>query len=650
MRLRVWLIAVVTLGILGAGGHAWAFWTAPAHGGGTGTGASLQAATQVTASSPTSTDTVQITWGAALVSTGQLAEGYYVTRIHNGDGATAAACGTSALAPTTTLSCVDGAVPDGAYQYVVTAVYYSWTAGSVPSNTVTVSRDTSPPTVTVTSISPSPNTNGVNNSSPVTVNLAASNPHGTAVASITYWVDAGTHTTVNAATAAVSVTGEGAHTVSYFATNTAAVSSPTQTQPITIDMTVPSVSINQASTQTDPTKAAPITFTVTFSEPVTGLTAAGVSLTGTAGATTATVTGSGTSYSVAVSGMVSDGTVTAAIGVGAAQDTAGHTNSASTSTDNTVTRDTTAPSAPSAPALTAASDTGLSSTDRITKITTPTLTGTAELGATVTLFDGATSIGTGIATAGTYSITSQSLTQGTHTITARATDTSGNQGPASAGTTITVDTARPTVDITQAAAQADPTNASPVNFTAIFSETVSGLSGTGVTLTGTANASTATVTGSGGTYNVAVSGMTKTGTVSAAVTATAAQDLAGNLSMMSTGGGPTRTVDYTDTTAPTVVISAFTTAGRTATITGTAGTSPGDAASVTIALCTTNIYPCTAPLTKATLSGTVNPATGTWTITSGDLGINPVLYARATQADLSGNTGTSSIAGPKSTL
>src|SRR6478672_13689985 len=50
--------------------------------------------------------------------------------------------------------------------------------------------------------------------------------------------------------------------------------------------------------------------------------------------------------------------------------------------------DTTAPMAPSAPDLAAASDTGPSSTDNVTSVTTPTVTGNgAEAGATVMLYD-----------------------------------------------------------------------------------------------------------------------------------------------------------------------------------------------------------------------------------------------------------------------
>ena len=70
------------------------------------------------------------------------------------------------------------------------------------------------------------------------------------------------------------------------------------------------------------------------------------------------------------------------------------------------------------------------------------------------------------------------------------------------------------VTINQAAGQADPTNASPINFTVVFSEPVSDFATGDVTFSGTAPGTlVATVTGSGTTYNVAVSGMTGSGTV-----------------------------------------------------------------------------------------------------------------------------------------
>jgi CSLREA domain-containing protein len=104
-----------------------------------------------------------------------------------------------------------------------------------------------------------------------------------------------------------------------------------------LDATPPSVTIDQASGQDDSTSASPIHFTVVFSEPVTGFDGSDVTLSGGAGATTVNVSGGPTTYDVAVSGMSSEGAVIASIPAKVAQDFALHDNTASTSTDNTVT-------------------------------------------------------------------------------------------------------------------------------------------------------------------------------------------------------------------------------------------------------------------------------------------------------------------------
>ena len=111
-----------------------------------------------------------------------------------------------------------------------------------------------------------------------------------------------------------------------------------------------------------------------------------------------------------------------------------------------------------------------------------------------------------------------------------ASDAAGNASGASTSTdnTVTFDVSAPTVTINQAAGQADPTNASTINFTVVFSESVANFATGDVTLSGTAGATTATVTGSGTTYNVAVSGMTTSGTVIATLGAGVASDAAGN--------------------------------------------------------------------------------------------------------------------------
>jgi hypothetical protein len=106
---------------------------------------------------------------------------------------------------------------------------------------------------------------------------------------------------------------------------------------INYDTTPPSVTINQDAMQSDPAYSLPINFAVVFSEPVNDFATGDVTLNGTAGATTALVSGSGTTYNVAVSGMASNGTVIAFLLAGVAHDAAGNPSLASTSTDNTVT-------------------------------------------------------------------------------------------------------------------------------------------------------------------------------------------------------------------------------------------------------------------------------------------------------------------------
>ncbi|MEZ2249407.1 ELWxxDGT repeat protein, partial [Microcoleus sp.] len=107
---------------------------------------------------------------------------------------------------------------------------------------------------------------------------------------------------------------------------------------LVIDGIAPTVTINQGSSQADPTANTLINYTVEFSEPVTGFDQTKVTLSGTAGATATEVTGGGKSYNVAVSGMTKAGTVIASINANAVTDVAGNPNTAaSTSTDNQVT-------------------------------------------------------------------------------------------------------------------------------------------------------------------------------------------------------------------------------------------------------------------------------------------------------------------------
>ena len=96
------------------------------------------------------------------------------------------------------------------------------------------------------------------------------------------------------------------------------------------------------------------------------------------------------------------------------------------------------------PTLAAGSDSGTAG-DGITNVTTPTLTGTAEAGTTVAIYDGATLVGTTTADGtGHYSVSTSHLADGIHALTAQASDQAGNVAT-SAPTLVTIDATAPTV-------------------------------------------------------------------------------------------------------------------------------------------------------------------------------------------------------------
>jgi len=153
-------------------------------------------------------------------------------------------------------------------------------------------------------------------------------------------------------------------------------------------------------------------------------------------------------------------------------------SSGSLAVNKAIVIDTTAPNAPTID-LSSDSDTGSSSTDNITNDNTPTLTGTAEANATVTLYDtdDTTSLGTTTADgSGNWTITSSALSAGAHTLTTKATDAAGNVSVASSGLTITIDTTGPTLSSSSPADNAvQVTQSGDIILT--FDEDSSGISG-----------------------------------------------------------------------------------------------------------------------------------------------------------------------------
>lgn len=117
------------------------------------------------------------------------------------------------------------------------------------------------------------------------------------------------------------------------------------TDELVIDTVRPTVTINQAALQADPTNVDSFVFDVVFSEVFTagGFTASDVVLSGTTASVTNIVSITPTHWQVTVSGATHGDAVVASIAAGAVSDAAGNTSFASTSTDSTVYYDVLAP-------------------------------------------------------------------------------------------------------------------------------------------------------------------------------------------------------------------------------------------------------------------------------------------------------------------
>jgi Ca2+-binding RTX toxin-like protein len=141
---------------------------------------------------------------------------------------------------------------------------------------------------------------------------------------------------------------------------------------------------------------------------------------------------------IVIPGPLADGTSTLTATV---NDTFITTESSAPSASQDLVIDTTV----AAPTITSADDdtAGPNGTtaDGLTNDNTQTLTGTAEAGASVEVFDGATSLGTVTADgSGNWTFTTAALADGAHSFTAVQTDLAGNVSAASGATNVTVDT------------------------------------------------------------------------------------------------------------------------------------------------------------------------------------------------------------------
>jgi hypothetical protein len=389
---------------------------------------------------------------------------------------------------------------------------------------------------------------------------------------------------------------QGAHTATATATdaagNTSASSAP---RSFTVDsvapaapvLTAPEGVVNTATPTIEGTAEAGSRVTVRLDGTVVG---------------TATADASGV-WSFTPASALAQGAHTA---VATATDAAGNTSPSSSPRSFTVNTSTdTVP--PAAPVLIAPA--------ALVNTTTPTISGTAEAGSTVTVrLDGAV-VGTVVANAsGAWSFTPVSpLAQGAHTAIATATDAAGNTGPASTPRSFTVDTVAPAAPLLTAPAALVNTTTPVISGTAEAGSTVT------VRLDG-AVVGTAVVSASGGWSFTAPVPLTQ-GAHTASATVT---DAAGNTSFSS--NVLVFTVDTVAPASPVLTAPASIVNTPQPTISGTAEAG----STVTV-------------LVDGTVVGTATAnAFGAWSLALNIPLAQGVRTVIATATDLAGNTGPAS--------
>ena len=300
---------------------------------------------------------------------------------------------------------------------------------------------------------------------------------------------------------------------------------------ITYDSVAPTCTVTGPAS---PLKTSPITFTMTFSESVTGLSTADITVTnGTKG----TLSGSGTTYTIPVTPS-GQGAVTCLVIAGAASDTAGNNNLISNTLS--IVYDSVGPTG---------TVSGTTPTNNIPILFTITFNEPASGLTTggITLTNGTMGALSGSG-AGPYTLTVTPTALGAVTCKVNAgavVDALGNSGGVSNTMSITYDTVGPTCTVT---GPASPTKNNPATFTINFNESVTGLTAASINVT---NGTKGTLSGSGsGPYTLPVTPAGQ-GAVSCQVPAGAASDLAGN------SGSASNILSVTyDSVAPTCTVTA----------------------------------------------------------------------------------------------
>ena len=341
---------------------------------------------------------------------------------------------------------------------------------------------------------------------------------------------------------------DGVHTVTARAIDAAGnISAPSNGLTLAVDTAPPTLTITSDVAKLKIGETATISFT--FSEdPGATFTNADINV---QGGTLGLLTGTGLTRTAVFtpSAGIDSGTANISVAAGSYTDVAG--NGGGGASTPSLTFDTRAPAAPSTPDLVAASDTGTSNDDNITGDTTPTFTGTAESGSTVTLYADGNAIGSAVAVNGFWNIESSiPFAAGSYFITAKVTDNAGNVGPESQALQLNVVTVSPSTKVQNVVFSADTGWSTTDHITQIAAQTISGTldaplaagETVQISLDGGANWNNASAAGSAWSY--------------AAILLPGSQSLLARVTNAVGNAGPLLTTDYKlDTVAPSVSIS-----------------------------------------------------------------------------------------------
>ncbi len=332
----------------------------------------------------------------------------------------------------------------------------------------------------------------------------------------------------------------------------------------------PTVTVNQAVGQADPTGLFPINFTVVFSETIDLLTFTNADIT-QSGAATGIIwsiadSGDQTTFTLSATAVTGAGTLIPSIAAGSVTDSLGNPNIASTSTDNTIVYENTPPTVTVNQAVGQADPASATPVNFTVVFSEPIDVSTFIAG-------DITQSGTVAASLITWGIT-DSGDQMNFTLSATAvaangtlipsiaankvTDVAGNNNLASSSTDNTVifnDNVPPTVTVNQAVGQADPTGLFPINFTVVFSEPIiaSIFTPSDITQTGTATGITWSIADSGNhtTFTLSATAVTGIGTLIPSIAANRVTDLVGNNNIAS--ASTDNTVTY-ENISPSVTV------------------------------------------------------------------------------------------------